>query len=376
MDNIAWFVPEFLNFSETFIYEPLTKLQGFKQFVFTGKRKNPDKLPYNPVFSSSQDIPKYKARINNLASIIGHELYFSKLIKEHKIKLLHAHFGVNGPFALQFKRRFNLPLVVSFYGADLYRHGLNTYYRWQYSKLFKEADLVLACSDLMRNDLIAYGCPENKVERLYLGIDLQKFPKRTKCHEEGKINILMCGRFVEKKGYEYALRALAKIDFDKYNFSVIGDGPLKEKIQQLTIELGLSDKVNFLGGLTYPEYIKQLYQADILLVPSVTAKDGDSEGCMNMVIMEGLAAGAIVIANRHSAFPEVIKDGITGYLAEEKNYLDLANKLKFAIDHQEVWTTLRENGRKTVEKLFNIDIQSEHLAEKYRKLIEFYFSAT
>jgi len=81
--------------------------------------------------------------------------------------------------------------------------------------MFKEADLILACSDLMRNDLIAYGCPENKVEKLYLGIDLQKFPKRNKLNNAVKANILMCGRFVEKKGYEYALRALAKIDSSK-----------------------------------------------------------------------------------------------------------------------------------------------------------------
>ncbi|MFA5929134.1 MAG: glycosyltransferase [Candidatus Margulisiibacteriota bacterium] len=369
MPNVAWFVPQYLNISETFIYEPLQKMQRFTPLILTGKKKNLEQFPYNKVYSSSEDLPKSKVRKNDLLAMVGKEQYFAEIIQKQKIQLLHAHFGVTGNFAVQFKERFGLPLVVSFYGADLYQYGRNLINKLMYKQLFKKADLFLTCSDLMRQDLIRAGCPADKVRRHYLGIDLNKIssPKRDK--PKARLQLLLCGRFVEKKGFEYALRALEGIPKDKYFLNIIGDGSLKIKYLQIIGKLGLAENISFLGNANYAQFIKDLKQSDILIVPSVKAKSGDSEGCMNMVILEGMAAGTVILSSDHSAFPEVVKDGQTGYLSKEKDAGSIHDRLIHAIEHQQEFSRIRENARNLVENDFNIEKQVGKLEDIYQELI-------
>jgi colanic acid/amylovoran biosynthesis glycosyltransferase len=297
---------------------------------------------------------------------------------------------------LRFKKLFNVPLVVQFYGADLYRHGRNPYYWFQYRQLFKTADRFLVCSEKMKQDLIAYGCPESKVTRLYLGIDLEKFPASidpkwhwqdagmhrqdagmhrqdacatgTPSSGSSTLRFLMCGRLTEKKGFIYGLRALAKIDPTRWALRIIGEGEMKSGLVQEVERSGLSSRVHFLGNVGYSEYLKELRETDLLLVPSITASNGDREG-LPMVVLEGLASGVLVIASAHSGIPEVVREGHSGFLFPEKDVETLKEKIELMMENPDLWDRLRRHGRQIVEKEFDLRQQVQKLESIYDDLL-------
>jgi colanic acid/amylovoran biosynthesis glycosyltransferase len=116
------------------------------------------------------------------------------------------------------------------------------------------------------------------------------------------------------------------------------------------------------------EVIALYKQADIFLLPSVTARDGDQEG-IPVVLMEALAAGLPAIATVHSAIPELIKDGKTGYLVPEKDISALVKALDHVLENPQEWSVIGQQGREFVEEKHNIKKQSQKLSQIYKSQI-------
>jgi colanic acid/amylovoran biosynthesis glycosyltransferase len=181
------------------------------------------------------------------------------------------------------------------------------------------------------------------------------------------IRILHCASLREKKGHEFALRAFAKVkqQFPNIEFTIIGDGPLLGKLKILTEHLGVADSVKFLGVKSHDDAIKEFLRAQILLYPSVTAVDGDTEGGAPVTIIEALATGMPVVSSFHADIPEVIKDGVTGLLAPERDVEQLAQHLRFLLSNPLCWTSMGDAARAHVEKSYNLRLQLERLGEIY-----------
>jgi colanic acid/amylovoran biosynthesis glycosyltransferase len=168
---------------------------------------------------------------------------------------------------------------------------------------------------------------------------------------------------VEKKGIEFAIRAIAAVARTgrRLRYDVIGDGPLRSRLQRIVAELGITDIVIIHGSKKKSEVIAMLDCAHVLLAPSVTAEDGDREG-IPVAIMEAMAAGLPVISTRHSGIPELVRDGVSGYLVEERDVESLASKIADIVDHPEAWVELGWAGRGIIEHDFNIDLLNDNLA--------------
>ena len=107
---------------------------------------------------------------------------------------------------------------------------------------------------------------------------------------------------------------------------------------------------------------------DILLVPSVTAQDGDQEGTP-AVLMEALAQGIPVISTYHSGIPELVQDGISGFLVPERDTNALAEKIIYLLEHQEIWAEMGKAGRKYVEENFDTNKLNDRLIKIYQQLL-------
>lgn len=116
-------------------------------------------------------------------------------------------------------------------------------------------------------------------------------------------------------------------EFPGIQYNIAGDGPLKDYLTDLIDELGVRKNVTLLGWQSQEEITQLMFKADILLAPSVTGGDGDMEG-IPVVLMEACAQGLPVISTFHSGIPELIKDGVTGALAEERDVDQLTEKLR------------------------------------------------
>ncbi len=173
------------------------------------------------------------------------------------------------------------------------------------------------------------------------------------------------GRLVEVKGCAYLIRAFAELvkTEKRANLVVIGDGPLRNQLEQLAANLGV--KATFLGVQPSSVVREWLARSRIFCVPSITAESGEREG-FGVALVEAQAMGTPVVSSWSGGIPEAVKHGETGLLSPERDYVALAAHLERFMSDQGFWSECAERGRERVTRHFNLRRQTEHLEAIYR----------
>jgi colanic acid/amylovoran biosynthesis glycosyltransferase len=301
-------------------------------------------------------------------------LYYVYPFLKTNFDIIHCQFGMNGIIGLSLKRAgVQSRLITTFHGHDLSavitEKGDNVY-----KDLFLEGDLFLAVSEHWKEKLIRLNCNPEKIKVHRIGIDLEEFKSGESKTQPGKlVKLLTIGRLAEKKGHEYAIQAVANVirknKSTDIEYTIAGDGTLRNRLESLVSELGMENHIKFLGDVEKYETIALYQQADIFLLPSVTASDGDQEG-IPVVLMEALAAGLPAIATYHSGIPELIKDGKTGFLVPEKDISAFVKALDYVLENPQEWPVIGRKGRKFVEEQYNIKMQNQELWQIYKSQLE------
>jgi glycosyltransferase involved in cell wall biosynthesis len=363
MKTIGYLVNTFLRPSEGFIYEQVAGIKQYNVEVLTREYVNQDRFPYGNVNALANN-ERFSYTLRREASS------FNKLIIDKDIRLLHAHFGVEGVYALPIKRKFNLPLITTFHGHDITRLPKFTLYppAWfnywmHYRELQREGDLFLAVSNFIAQKLIDKGFPEEKVKTHYLGINTDV---EVKGHRKDK-KILTAGRLVEKKGTNYLIRAMAKV-VQKHSDALLiicGDGPLKSDLQKTAENLGLGRNILFKGWTNQQELFALMNNTRIFALPSVTAANGDCEG-LGMVFLEAMARAVPCIGTRHGGIPDVVLDNETGFLVPERDPDQLADRIISLLSDQALCDAMGKRGRELACSQFNIVTQIQKLEALYK----------
>ncbi|MCX9085639.1 MAG: glycosyltransferase [Candidatus Methanoperedens sp.] len=312
-----------------------------------------------------QDLYDSEISINKL--LLGLEqAYFATIMKKNDIELIHAHFGGVGNFSLRLKKLLKKPLITSFYGHDASIADPTTY-----TKLFNTEGVITVLSNDMKQDLIRLGCPEDKIIIHHLGVDLNKFAYYERHIEpSGKIKFLCVGRLVEKKGIICAIKAFSRLFTENRNIElrIIGDGPMKKQIEDLIQDLGLQNEVFLLGPQPHSMVIREMHRSHIFVLPSISARNDDKEGTPT-VLMEAQTSGMPVLSTYHAGIPEVVINGISGYLVKEKDINSLYEKMNYVTKHPELWSKLGKHGREHIEEKYNISKQVVILEEIYKIIV-------
>lgn len=286
--------------------------------------------------------------------------------------IVHCHFGTAGILAAILKEAgvINGKVVTVFHGYDVTKF-VQASAENVYERLFRSGDLFLPISERWKSEVIGLGCDPHRISVHRMGIDVNRF---TFCPrvpgENGEINLLTVARLVEKKGVEYGIRAVAGLvkDFPGIRYKIAGDGPLYEPLKKLIDELGLGDAIQLLGWKNQEQVLDLMQGSHILLAPSVTAQDGDQEG-IPVVLMEAMALGLPVLSTRHSGIPELVQDGESGYVVEERNVGQLVQRLRELCENSERWAVMGTSGRRYVEDHYNIDTLNDKLVSRFESLI-------
>jgi colanic acid/amylovoran biosynthesis glycosyltransferase len=116
--------------------------------------------------------------------------------------------------------------------------------------------------------------------------------------------------------------------------------------------------------------MKQAYRNHIFISPSVTASDGDTEGGAPVTLIEMAASGIPVVSTMHCDIPGVIEEGVTGLLAPERDVDGLVSHIRWLLENNDSWETMLKEGRKKMEREFDVRAQAQILSEIYRKILD------
>ncbi|PAE96540.1 glycosyltransferase [Shouchella clausii] len=202
----------------------------------------------------------------------------------------------------------------------------------------------------------------NKIRVIRCGIDLNNFKRDREKKERKIVNIFSVGRFVEKKGFSYLVEALKLVSDNgfSYNCNIIGEGPLFNDIKDKIKKTGLENNINLLGKADSITVKRYLQDADIFVLPCVTAQNGDMDG-IPVSLMEAMAYEVPVISTSISGIPELVKHKVNGLIVKEKNSTELAEAIQSLILEQDSRILYGKEGRKYISTEFRLDRNTKKL---------------
>ncbi len=240
---------------------------------------------------------------------------------------------------------------------DIFEHGGDW---WLLDKL-KWAVFVHTSTEVARDALIARGLPPDKVICIRSGIDRLPALKALRA-SRAPLHVLSVARLVEKKGLDRQLKVYAALKASGVEFSarIVGDGPLRPKLEKLAGHLGLADRVTFVGHVPHHEVWDHMDWADVLLHTGVVAPSGDQDGLPN-VIGEAMAAGVPVVTSPTAGTTEAVTDGVTGVVLPVDRPEAWVSALRRISTDDDLCEALRKAARAWIEANFDVRVNTDRL---------------
>lgn len=297
-----------------------------------------------------------------------------RLVKNNKFDLIHSHWLIpQGFFAAVIKKMFNIPLVVTAHAGDIFTVR-SPILRQTVKFVLSNCDACTVVSNGTRIAVENVYQPK-KLELIPMGVDLTSFSPTNKDFSikknlgliESDPMVLAIGRFAEKKGFKYLLKALPSVvqEFPNLKLVIVGFGPEEERLKQLTRELNLEPNVVFLGKIPNQELPKYYASADVFVCPSIIDSRGDTEG-LPVVLMESLASKCPVVASDVGGISDAIINDETGFLIEEKRPDILADKILTLLKDYELRDKLTTYGQIYAHEKFSWD----GVSKRFLKIFE------
>lgn len=390
--RIGYVLNVFPKLSETFVLNEVVELlkRGHKVYIFSLgqpfeniRQKEVDNynlLRRTYYFNSNYVTEGLKSLTNlkNLELIFSKERflaklacipkanYFSQIIKDLEIDTLHSHFAGQTTFTnMCISKLTGIPFTFTGHAFDIFVNPN--------AKVLKEemenSSAVITPSYYNKNYLHELtGVNKDKIHVIRACPNIERLKSIIK-REKDAFTILTVARLVEKKGIKYGILAIKGLikEFPELQYRIVGSGPLENELKEVVKSLNLENSVKFLGSLDGDSLMNELNRATIFILPSVRAKNGDMDG-IPVSLMEAMYLQIPTISTTISGIPELIENRKEGFLAEQKNIEQLANAMNFFLEDCDLRIKMGENGRKKIEKEFNIHKEIEKLLKIWKGL--------
>lgn len=285
------------------------------------------------------------------------------------VKKLHAEepfdavdaefFYPDGPAAMRIAVELGIPYSVKSRGADIHHWASVSGCKEQIIKAAESAGGLLAVSGALKRDMIALGMDDDKITVHYTGIDHSRFHPRDRLAEKAKLNVtgplIICvAALIERKNQHLIIEALQDIPNATLMFA--GMGPARAKFEALTEQLGLSDRVKFLGAVDHDALPSIISAADVSCLVS------ESEGLANAWV-ESLASGTPIVISDVGGARELVKDDSAGYIVEHDSN-QVADAINALLAEPRDQNEVAQNVAH-----FSWDINSENMDKHLRSII-------
>lgn len=357
---------DFPSISQTFIVDKFLHLlvRGWDVHVYAINSDHADWDVY-PEIAEQEELVK---RVHT-------SLDFEAVLKKVSPDLVHFEFGSSSLAHLLACRVEGVRTVVSFRGFDICYQGLED--PGYYNDVWKFADVIHCMSEGLWQRCLQRGCPPDKPHHVILGgIDTEFFSpgKRSDDDSVGSalrpFRLLSVGRLVWKKGHEYAVQALAELVEQGIHaeLRIIGDGPQAQAIRFAAFDLGVLDLVKLLGARPRDEIRKEMLEADVFVMPSI------SEG-FGIVALEAQAMKLPVVCSDAEGLPENVQDMVTGFVVPRRDPERMAERLALLAGDAELRRAMGEAGRERVAHQFRVDQEIDAYERLYFETIDRQFQA-
>lgn len=374
LPSITTYVSTFLNKEMLHVYRQVCGLQHYNNIIIARTIKNRGLFPYNNLIVLKKHPFRAFHRLHykilhKRVPLGNYEIkQIRQCVQQTKAKLIHIYIGTEAARLIKYIKSETIPIIVSFHGADL----SNSLSEWEFNQLLRHTSLFLARSDSLKQALIKRGCPEDRIRLNPTGVPVsEQYPKRNIDTFTPPFKFLQACRFNKKKGLDVTICAIEKLTHSGLNvhLDLAGSGNQTDILKQLVDDLGIQDKVNFLGFLDNQDLLKILPRYHLFIHPSRTTSEGDREGIPNS-ILEAMAAGLPVVTTRHSGIPEAITDGIEGVLIEKSDCDDLVEAIKRAMNSNEHYQNMSRNAWKKVKDNYSEQNNTKVLEAIYSELCD------
>ncbi len=287
--------------------------------------------------------------------------YINMIAEEADI--LHVHLAIPLGFIAALSPK-DTPLVLTCHGSDCTLPLTNPIYRPFARHALKRAEKVITVSDFIQKIAVDLGAPPEKVETIYLGVDTKRFrPPTDRIPLKEKLGIPKdllvvgtLGRLIPEKRVEDLIRTAVSVsDEIDAHFLVGGEGPSRPRLEGLARGLGLKN-FSFLGVVDDPAEFHQM--CDVFVLPS------EREG-LSVSLQEAMASGCVPVAVNGLGCPEIIRDGLNGYLYRPGDVVDLKAKILLAASD----LTLGLKARETIVERFNIRKNARRYVKLYKEVL-------
>lgn len=304
--------------------------------------------------------------------------FAQQLISAGKPAVLHAHDWLVGAAALELKKFWQLPLVVTIHSTEFGRNGglfteLQRKIHAQEQQLVAGANQLICCSYFMAQEVSRlFSVPLSKISVLQNGVMPEKVKarrlqgeERRKYAKDNEAIIYFVGRLVREKGVDVLIQALISVlpVFPNTKTVISGRGPMLELLKRLAEEYGIADSLLFTGFVTDEERNRLLATADITVLPSLYEPFG-------IVALEAMAAAAPLIVSDVGGLGEVVRHGSDGLKFPPGNHLALSAAISTLLADQSLRERLGRQGKERAVAAYSWQALAEQTKQIYKQVWE------
>ncbi len=295
-------------------------------------------------------------------------MVLARLVRRKSITNLHAHFGTMATTVARLAASFaGVPYTFTAHAKDIFHENVQPD---NLRRKLTDAAAVVTVSDYNLEYLRQeYGSAAERVQRIYNGLDLKRFPYIAPHNRQ--MRIVSVGRLIEKKGFDDLIAACAILAERgcQFNCQIIGTGPLEVDLKVQIQRLGLQGRVELLGARPQLEVIERVQSAAVFAGPYVVSSDSDRDG-LPMVLLEAMALGTPCVSTDVTGVPEILRDCQTGLMVPQHDPRVLAAAMERLLINSTLRVQLATQARHLIETEFDIHRNTAALRALFRAVRE------
>lgn len=273
--------------------------------------------------------------------------------RKNRIKHLHVHFGTEEANVALLARMLGGPSYsLTLHAFDIFKDTVN---RSLLAEKINHSKFTVTVSEFNHRFLLEEipGVQAEKVRVNYNGINLNYFKSNGTQREPN--TIFSVGRLIEKKGFEYLVKAMVRLQRSHPDAvcEIAGDGRDEARLRKMIDQSGLQHRVKLIGPLEQNDVLKRMQRATCFALPCIRAKDGNSDA-LPTVLLESLACGCPSVSTRLSGVTEIIEHGVSGMLVEPEDDAGLSRAIGEVLDSRALAVSLGDGGRARAEERFDV----------------------